>query len=288
MLSKQLFLAATAAALLLVPEVSEGDNEIVTTLPFPLANGAQSVPFSEEYLELPCQQCGTENSHLELLFSVESGKRLLLNGFELYPSADPWHDDLTANVGAEGDTSAQMLGYGLFVKPELRDAEQAMSIVPIDLQILEIGGQFVTGLPRVSIKLLKLPTGDLIIGNVETENIIGSDADGSHDNPLMRIKEKVEEFWKKLRGGCSRNRHGSHQKHPDIEDLRTYHEEMRHDYPHAHRHGHRRHRLIRLLRNIISNIVLPILAGITAGVGVAVYVFSSPFIQPLLKIYLRC
>lgn len=281
MLYQQLFLAATAAAFLVVPEAPESDREIISTLPFPIdATDADGVSLmSWNHLSVPCMKCQGEDTRIELDFAVEDETRLTVNGFELYPSADPWHNDLTASVMSGESTTEQKLGYGLFVKPELLDTEGHLSLVPIDLQIVEVGGAFVTGnVPKVTVKLIKAPSGAIIIGNVEMEEPADVEVPGPSASALYRLKEKVEEFFKKLSSGCGR--HKQHGGEEEEERMHMYEGKQegrpfRHDYPHAHHHhhGHHRHHWGRLLKNIAANIVLPVLAGITAGVGVAVYVF---------------
>ena len=280
MLYRQLCLAATAAAFLVVPEVTEADKDVISTLPAPVDAAHPVLMPSDLHLDIPYHQEGGADAAISLNFLVEGGSRLTLNGFELYPSADPWHGDLTAEVEAhDGAREEKTLGYGLFVKPEVSDAEQQLSLVAIDLQLLEVGGVFDKGLPKVEIKLIKGPTGDIVIGSVDA---VVETVEEKANNPLLRIKEKVEEFWKKLSSGCGRHRKGS-AKHGHFE---TYEggRPFRHDSLHGHhRHGGHRHRHDwgRLLKNIAANIVLPVLAGITAGVGVAVYVYTPSLLNPL-------
>lgn len=267
MLFKQLFLAATAAAFLVVPEVSEVDKDTVNSLPI-IEEEASILPAiaTTQSIGVPCKQCKGKNTRVEMDFVVEDGSRLTLNGFELYPAADPWHDDLVASVvKGNGKSKEQRLGYSLSVKPDAVDLEQRLELVSIELRVIEVGSLFVDGMPTVRVRLIKAPSGEIIIGSVDVEETSEKD----YENPLLRIKEKVKEFWSKIKGGCSRHRHSGAKQDGDTIMLEG-------QRPHGshHHHGHHRHDWGKLLKNIAANILLPVLAGITAGVGVAVYVFS--------------
>lgn len=104
---------AVTQALLLPPEISSHDVEILESVPFESVAVAQA-----QTVSLDCPGCPPvfnshhgkpkhqeqHNSHLELEFSVhqaDGGDRLMLNGFELYPDSDPFTNVLVAPQVAE-------------------------------------------------------------------------------------------------------------------------------------------------------------------------------------------
>lgn len=106
-------LTAVTQALLLPPEISSHDVEILESIPFESATLAQT-----QTVTLDCPGCPPvfnshhgkpnhqkqHNSHLELNFSIDQGAggdRLMLNGFELYPNSDPFTNVLVAPQVAE-------------------------------------------------------------------------------------------------------------------------------------------------------------------------------------------
>ncbi|KAK0628694.1 hypothetical protein B0T17DRAFT_505339 [Bombardia bombarda] len=135
-----------------------------------------------------------KKNHLELSFSIDhqpESDRLLLNGFELYPSADPFHDILWAPlsldkkaVKVDGDedrpgrstpppfrphgSKPQHLGYSLRIHPVAQDEGSQLELIALDLQIIEVGTVFIDGIPNVHVKLIKDPSGKLLIGDIET------------------------------------------------------------------------------------------------------------------------
>lgn len=267
MLFKQLFLAATAAALLIVPEVSEADKDIVNALPIEV-NDASILPAiaTTQSIGVPCRQCRGRNARVEMDFAVEDGSRLTLNGFELYPAADPWHNDLVASIVKENEESReQRLGYSLSVKPDAVDLEQRMELVSVELRVIEVGNLFVDGMPTVRVRLIKTPSGEIIIGSVDVEEV----TEKNNENFLLHIKEKVMEFYGKIKGGCGRHRHSGPKQSGDSMKMGGQRPHDSHHHHGGHRHHHR-HDWVKLLKNIAANILIPVLAGITAGVGVAV------------------
>ncbi|KAI3395547.1 hypothetical protein diail_1209 [Diaporthe ilicicola] len=101
-------LSAATHAILLPPDISSHDAEVIETLPFESAALAQT-----QSLSLDCPGCPPmfknhhgkqkhhkqHTSHLELDFSVDrsaGSDRLMLNGFELYPNSDPFTNLLVA------------------------------------------------------------------------------------------------------------------------------------------------------------------------------------------------
>ncbi|KAI1140802.1 hypothetical protein F5Y05DRAFT_374980 [Hypoxylon sp. FL0543] len=298
--------ASTTNALLLPPEVSESDNNLVTTLPVPLS---AVYPDVSRTLKLKCPGCPVRiphhkkvkvvndvPSHLELNFSVEAAgaaDRLMLNGFELYPKADPLRNSLSAVVrpdvphrrtkrphykGPQSE-AAQNLGFGMQTRtiPSL-DEKDSLELVMINLDIIEVGDVFVDGVPDVQIKLMKTPTGQLIIGDID---VTESD---TKQNP-MENQEECTTFickWKaivaqklaslRLHKGC-----GGHRAHAPSHDQAKEDSQISQpdstspvDGDNGRHHGHRQRNWGLLFRNIASHILLPVAIGILAGVAASI------------------
>jgi hypothetical protein len=268
MLLRQLFLAATAAAFLVVPDASAfSDEDVVKTLPVDVSADAFSLPPStlSQSLELPCRRCKGRNTHIQMDFAVE-GSRLTLNGFELYPNADPWHGDLIAPVvKGNGKGRKQRLGYSLAVKPEGVDEEQNLEVISVELTVIEVGNRFVEGVPSVNVKLVRAPTNEILIGSLNMNEV----APMRCHSMWCRAKGMFGNAFKGFRG-CHKFRHGhGAQNQSDAPERPGHH--GHHGHPHHEKSSHRQWRL--LIKGLASHIFLPVLMGITAGFGVALYVF---------------
>lgn len=284
MLLKPLVLAASAAAILIVPEVTESDEGVFRALPIEAESLEIPASALAQSVDLPCRQCRGRDTHLKMDFAVEDSTRLTLNGFELYPKADPWHGDLTAAViRGSGVHRERRLGYSLAVNHEGMDEEQGLGVVAVDLRVIEVGTRFVDDIPTVKIRLIQAPTGDIMIASVNVMETDGADKPKC-DTFLCRIEGMFDHTWNKVKGGfkgCGgmRGHHkgkgNGHHKHPHekpehrkgpmISDSRPNpgtqkHQELRH------------HSWSELIESVTSYVLLPVLLGITAGVGVAMYV----------------
>lgn len=278
LLLKQLAFAATAASFLVVPETTETDEEAFKALPVDVYSASSDVPITamQQTLDLPCANCKGKNTHLSMDFAVEDGSRLVLNGYELYPSADPWHGDLKADVvKANGKKKEQMLGYSLAVGPQAYDETQALEIVNVGLHVIEVGGRFIEGIPTVNVKLIKARTGEVLIGAV---NIVDTEQAECTD-VWCRVKEGWESALNGIKavGGCRKHKgHGHHDGKMKAEGDRPHGRPAHHGHEHVHHWG-------KLMKDLAYSILLPVLTGITAGVGVAVYVlFTHPPHETLL------
>lgn len=265
LLLKQLALAATAASFLVVPETTETDEEAFKALPIDGYSAASDIPIhaTEQTLELPCAKCKGKDTHLSMGFAVEDGSRLVLNGYELYPSADPWHGDLTAQVvKGSGKKKEQMLGYSLAVGPQAYDETQALEIVNVGLHVIEVGGRFIDGIPTVNVKLIKAHTGEILIGAVNTVDTKQAEC----SDVWCRVKEGWESALQgiKAAGGCTKHKgHGHHDGKMKVDGGKPHRRPGHQGHEQAHQWG-------KLMKELAFSILLPVLTGITAGVGVAV------------------
>ncbi|KAL4723996.1 hypothetical protein ACLX1H_008600 [Fusarium chlamydosporum] len=275
MLFKPLALAATAAAVLIVPETSEKEDGIFRALPVDVNTFEIPATAYDQVIDVPCLQCRGRDTHLELDFGVE-GRRLVLNGFELYPRADPWNGDLSAAViKGNGKSDMRRLGYGLAIRPEGVDEDQHLEVVNVEVRIIEVGDRFVDGVPPVTVKLIKSPSGEIIIGNIDVK---GAGEKAPEDCDMWcQAKGMVHDTWKGVKGKFK----GCHGKKP-----------------HGHGHGHKSHNrpekvenkptdnfkhgpimdkkpeqsLGEVLKHVTAYIIIPVLMGVAAGVGVAFFV----------------
>lgn len=242
-----------------------------------------------------------------------AGDRLMLNGFELYPHSDPFtnvlvapqvaekpknhegHDDHKehhehAKEGEDDNSKAllshhkfqpgggkfvveQQLGFSLRVRPVETSAEDALDLVVVDLQIIEVGSVFVDGLANMRINLIKTPDNELLIGNIEqtaSESVsTPMEEEKECTTTLCKWKAIVAEKLSKMKmhgchgmmgakagqgnGNGNGNSHGHGQAHPQTNGL--------FDKPNG---------WSLLFRKLTSHIILPVLVGIVAGVSVSI------------------
>ncbi|KAH7019140.1 hypothetical protein EDB80DRAFT_886896 [Ilyonectria destructans] len=275
MLFTQLLFAASAAAMLIVPETSDSDDGIFRTLPHDVNSYDIPATAFTQSIEVPCPQCRGHDTHLKMDFTVEDKTRLLLNGFELYPNADPWQGDLSAAViKGNGKSRDRRLGYGLSVRPEGMDEDQQLEVIAVELLVIEVGDRFVEGVPLVKVKLVKSTAGEILIGSL---NLAGSETlalPSQCSSMLCRVESMIDDAWKSVKssfkskgcGGMRNHGHGkTEEKSGPVQDGHKSHGQHNSEHK-SHHHDHS----WSMLKHITSYIFLPVLMGITAGVGVAI------------------
>ncbi|KAI2617147.1 hypothetical protein GGR54DRAFT_215693 [Hypoxylon sp. NC1633] len=293
--------AFTTNALLLPPEISDADNDIVSTLPVPIpaAESHPDIPkFAEaQTLKIKCPGCplriphhGSSKvvtdvpSHLVLDFSIrasDDGDRLMLNEFELYPNADPFRGVLSAAVRPsrflrrphqyKGPLETmQTLGFGMQSRPVVTSEDDALELVMVELDIIEVGNVFVDGIPDIQIKLVKTPSGKLMIGEIETVEMQKNPMDKQEECTTLLCKWRsiIMQKLASLRAhkGCGgRPAHAKGHVQDKVDDGH------RHSNPSwgAH-HGQHQKNWGLLLKNIASHILLPVAIGILAGVAASI------------------
>lgn len=267
MLAKQLLFAATAAAFLVVPDAPKDGEDIFRTLPAAIEPFELPASALSQSIEVPCKHCKGRDSHLKMDFEVQGdGKALMLNGFELYPNADPWHGDLVADVlRANGKPKEQRLGYGLAVRPEGMDERQHLEIIGVELRVVEVGRRFIGGVPTVKVKLIKAATGDIVIGGID---LLAPPPKNHCTTMVCRVKALAKDTWKSIKG-CDKGHghhgphghHGHHHGHDNLV-LEGGKRPESPDHPHNHSWG-------KLFENVASYIFLPVVLGLVAGFSVA-------------------
>lgn len=278
MLFKQLALAATAAAILVVPETSDVDDTIFRALPMDVDTfEVPSTAFSQS-VDVPCTKCRGRDTQLKMNFAIDDHK-LMLNGFELYPNANPWRGDLMASVTSQRRKSRNVqLGYGLSVRPEGMDEAQHLEVIGVELRVIEVGRHFVEDIPLVKIKLVKAPNNELIIGNVEvTESPIKSDCKSA----WCIAKDKFYGAWYNFKGSfksCEGTKEAWDFKHSTTKE---FHHGPKGGpghpgHPHGHHGGHRGHkhdkprpRFYHRIGQFVAWAVFAVIMGVVAGLGIA-------------------
>lgn len=273
-------LVATANALLVVPEISVAGEDIVQALPIV----ESEVVSQSQTLKLDCPGCPVKMrlhdghtakktdvaNHLELTFSIDTSGEvdsLLVNEFELYPNSASWYKTLRApqllditsmatKHPHKGEPSMPQLGYTLGIRPvHTEEDEQKLSLVEVDLQIIEVGYSFNDAIPAVSLKLIETPSGKLMIASIDIvkpDESVSKPAKEEEDecqNVFCSWGKSIVKGFKSMNPHCFKNHRHSQQRKPGY-------------YKHHHTWG-------RLLQNITWSIFLPILIGLVAGVSVA-------------------
>ncbi|KAK2590894.1 hypothetical protein QQS21_011418 [Conoideocrella luteorostrata] len=288
MLLQPLAFAVAAAAFVIVPELSEADENAFKALPIHDTASSQPIPDDSHLVSLPCKQCDGRDSSLKLNFSVVDDVRLLVNGFEVYPNADPWHGDLAASVQSAGNESPkQKLGYSLAIgHAPAMGWHSHLELLNVQLRIIEVGERFVDGVPAVNVQLLKAPTNEIVVTGIDTT--MNKDSSGCK-SMMCQAKNAMADAFRSLKGfrpfkGCHRRPHHGQDKSPQssgskrpqpsdslfsdqVAGAPSKHRRPPHNFRHRHEWG-------RLLTNIVAQVFLPVLMGITAGVGVALFAMA--------------
>lgn len=278
MLFRQLALAAAATAFILVPEIAENDENIFKALP--VENSGSALPYGvpdsafDQSISIPCADCKGRNTQLRLDFTIQDETKLLLNGFELYPDADPWSGDLRATVvHGHRKPKSKKLGYSLAVYPKAVAKEDNMELIEIDLKIIEVGTRFVDGVPAVKVDLIKAPGGSLAMSTVNFDQLFEAPC----TTLWCRAKELADQLWAHAQElkGCGKgaiselDSESKDEASPvfDLPDMEYVPEITEPSMP-------SREEWLHLLKSVAGHIIMPIVIGVTAGVAVALYVFS--------------
>ncbi|KAK1573792.1 uncharacterized protein LY79DRAFT_673350 [Colletotrichum navitas] len=323
MLLKSLAAASLAIkatqAFVVVPEISQADSEIVNTLPFELEQPSTEMGLASHRVKVDCPGCplamrhydgryhtmANINNHLELTFSIDTDTlgvdHLLVNDFELYPKPASWYKALRApqipdfteaatKHPRKASPNTPQLGYSLGVRHVAKDTEQQLELVEIELQIIEVGNSFVSDIPNVSVKLIKSPTGNLMIANIEqTETSVPSRQEEEQEEVEEHVEAPAEDcttFYCKWRAAILNKMH--RMKHCGG---RKNHGAMHGQHRHGHHNGqvrHHHHTWAQLAKNVASHILFPVLIGIVAGVSVSIIgMMVGTFVVCLWRVFVR-
>lgn len=289
-------LVAITNALLLPPDlVVSGDasiDDVITILPAPTKNDADiahlAVPDTHTVnLQCPgCFQIGRMHmnipSHLKLDFSIESTDgvdRFTLNGYELYPNPDPLRNTLTAPVlpdlpnrrpgtprfplrgGPKRPQRSQPLGFAMETGAVATKNDGDLQLISLDIQIIEVGNVLIRDIPDVRVKLVKTPSGKLLIGNIatvssqtEAADIRGNEKECS--TMLCRWKALMSQKLSPIFRGCGGSPRPHHQSEGE-------HQHGHGHMPHPSHMNHRHHGF----GIFVMRILFPVLIGIVAGIS---------------------
>lgn len=267
--------ATLGHAILLPPSISSADTDIVNTLPFEAKSGAEG-----RTLDLECKNCpvpAKQNNELKWVYNVESKLQLQfditeneidtlqLNGVQIYPPHDLPLEPLgapqiTQETFDNNYTVFLRLGYELNVTPIMKSEEDQLELILVRLQIVEIAGTFVDGLESVLLKLLKTPSGKLMIGDLGTGPT--SNPGGKNCQTLI-CKLKTILTGKlshpKPKKGCG-SKAAPAKAH--------FHGHGGHGSEHGAHHHHKHHglsRFLHVLKRAAFHVLIPVLIGIAAG-----------------------
>lgn len=315
---RQLALAAVATSFVLMPETSEHDENIFKTLPIASDKTAAlwGIPETafERTLSVPCSDCRGSNTHLDLDLTVEDGTRLLLNGFELYPDADPWSGDLQASVDrGHHNLKNERLGYSLAVYPKATGKDGNMELIEVDLKIIEVGNNFVDGIPTVKVDLIKGEAGGIMMASANFEH----SEETACTTIWCRAKELADKLWaqaQSLGKGCGKTAGQSPSLHDGVDDVEfdeddSDYEHIPHDIQYLSDDDQylsdddeylsyddeyltfvdgeeltlpSSEELHDLFKSIAGHIIMPVIMGVTTGVAIALYVLCCPVIMGIL------
>ncbi|ORY67664.1 uncharacterized protein BCR38DRAFT_336650 [Pseudomassariella vexata] len=313
-----LAVSATHAFLLPFPE-STTESDVVNTLPVPFnTDVALASTVGARSLDLNCPGCpvhvhhkGKDGkakmktdipSHLQLDFKIDhaySGDRLMLNGFELYPHADPTSSTLGAKLlpdmphrqygkhrpgHKQHEAEPDSLGFALHVQPVAKSTEN-LELILVNLQIIEVGNVFIDGIPNVELKLIKSPEGGLMIGGIQT-----TASETTQKTPMDKQEECTTLLCKWRAMFMQQIAHLRANKHCGGRPGQQVGHVEGHRRP-GHHNMHQGHRAswAQLFKNIGAHILLPIAVGIVAGVtasilgmmvGTAIIFLWRTFVRP--------
>jgi len=162
------------------------------------------------------------------------------------------------------------LGYELSIRPVGRAEDDQLELITINLQVVEIGDQFINGLENVELGLLMTASGKLMIGKLETtltnNPVINPSENGKKCSTLIcKWRAIVADKFAVVKGskGCGSKTKGTSSgrrphKHSGPPRL--------HKGPHHQHHKHHRAaRLLRMLKGVAIHVLIPIIIGVAVG-----------------------
>lgn len=282
-------LAGVSQAFLIPPTITTEDSKLLEVVPFEASPDGR-------VMEVDCPGCPVEGA-AGVLHQAESILRfnitiqhtndqpdlLMANGLQIFPiNAHGVMNSLVADQmikkadGTWAYTSSPEVGYSMTVRP-YHDDKQQFSVFGIHLRVIEVGTTFVRGIPSIDLKVLKTPSGKLMIASGGVGGVgVGVGMSGPNANGykgcstlLCVWKAYAVDKVNALRKGCGSKKGGPHRvpRPHGIKGGRPKPEGY--GRPHHHRRPH--HGVIgRILRSITLHVILPILVGIALGITASV------------------
>lgn len=289
-------LAASASAFLVVSEVSK-----IEIQPIP----ANVLEHLVRTVNLDCPKCPVRMphgrgyttkmaSHLQMKFEVDLGvaSRLLVNGFEIYPSVVPFmplkaphivdmpsRDGMMRGGMMHGSSSRMKsvdpLGFSALSRT-LPPGDDGMERISLDLHVIEVSSVFVDGIPRIHVELVKDKAGMLAIEKIGTvaAEPAATTMSGHKGKPkcsswMCSWVESLGLHWDHWRPHCGMGAKNGpkHPGHGGPHDDKPHHDSKQSPalIEPVRSHG----TWVQLARTVVTHVLLPILIGVMAGVAMS-------------------
>lgn len=165
----------------------------------------------------------------------------------------------------------QPLGFSLHAGSLTKEADSQLELIEVDLKIIEVGGEFIKGIPEIHVRLIRDPSGRLMIGAVEKDKAEAL-ATQSQPQPLEECNTLLCKWMAAIFGSnrkpCHGQRPGSAPQPPvvseDVKEDQDLPVILSGDIKYAPERTWGQ-----LLKSVMSHIILPVLIGIVAGVSVS-------------------
>ena len=201
MLLKALALAASAAAVLVVPDVTKAKatdtNEDGVLRILPIETLAPIITISKAGISIPCHECKGRNTQILVDLSIKD-KTLIFNGNEIYPSNDN-HEHPKARIEGVGCSTVEELDY---VFSTLLQADTGL--VSITVKIFKVGDRVIDDIPTFTVYLMEMsPEGDIaMLGEIERESCGPDKKKNKHMGSHHGHKGNKDKDHKKKIKGC--------------------------------------------------------------------------------------
>lgn len=282
-------LAPVSQAFLLPPTISPdvvrldtaGDADGVVAL---VACPGCPLPTSVFDMLVPAPDVEIQTS-LRFTVSVTHGKEgdaVLLNGHQAYPvipTSDIFRGALSADqlgktpVGSWDFVASRELGYALHIHhPQETSGDPAhpLNIVEMRLEIIDVGGKDIHGIPSLEVKLLETPSGGLMLADAA----LGPPRAMKQCTTMFCAwKEQLKDRLSKLKHCAGmRPHHGVKNPSHHANALSQPHHPHHGFHPH---HHHKHSGFSRFVRAAVLRVFIPVMIGLVIGatasvVGIAV------------------
>eukprot|EP00918_Siedleckia_nematoides_P098025 GHVU01214664.1.p1 GENE.GHVU01214664.1~~GHVU01214664.1.p1 ORF type:complete len:377 (+),score=63.79 GHVU01214664.1:39-1133(+) len=287
-------------AFLIPPEISKADIDTINTLPFDVAAEGMN-----KIVDLKCKGCPVPavsldgktvalqhvESLLQLNYTIQQNTgdvdSLFLNGVPVYPPStiEPFTATQKFSKFQPFETQENVrLGYEMSLRPIKNDGD--LELISINVHIFEVADKFIDGINSVELRLLKTPTGKLMIasaveGPSTSSSAIGLIGDKDCTSMVCKWKAIIAAKLAHLKPGCK----GKGSKTLAVaghteQGPKAGHKGQGRPHPHGgrphhgHHGGHRHHRgffrFMHMLRSVALHVLIPVSIGIAAGLTASV------------------
>lgn len=295
--------AAVSQAFLIPPSIPAADTDVIHSLPFEDAVGADS-----QNLMLECPHCpvlvgssedGTDtwldgvSSMLQVDIKIEHFEdtdALFLNDVQLHPldpnlSPTPLRlpqvvkHTTTSEESIDPPAETHLtppLGYAVSIEL-MNDQQEELGLLDVSIQIVQIGDVFVDNIESIELKLLQTPSGRMMIADLAAapSHTVGQ-LDDHCTSLFCKAKALLSASLPQPRPqqkGCGIDAPArtakQHRPHPPLDCGEHCHPHGKQHHGHHSHHKHHRHhgfsRLSHALKSVAFHILIPILIGVAAG-----------------------